>query len=174
MGKVVAFIKQLFSPYQSPVRIWQHKLWKGNYDTQPEKLISPYIRDSKYLYFFSWVFVGISLLGEFLVLSLDENNIFGRSGAILVAAGIVIELKMLRTKSSIQLIYNGNISPRGYLTSAHMLGPFTSEWTNEKVNDVPVSMWLMGQENTILKYERRVFWMVVIGTLIWAYGDLIV
>lgn len=173
MGKsLFSSIKRWLSPHQSPIAIWRHNIWKGKYNDAAEKEVAPYLRDAKILHWIGWSFCLISLFGDVFIVSI--STAFPRSGAVLVAFAALIELRVLGSRLAISSIRNGNISPQGFIMSAHLPGQFTPEWIDEKVSGVPVFMWLMGQENQAYKFERRATRMLLLGTVIWAYGDLLI
>jgi len=116
--------------------------------------------------------VFLSLLGELVFYSL--NTATQRSGAILVACGILMEFKVSHLRISIDTIKNGIISHQGWMHSTHLPGQFVQDWVNEKVNNVPINFWLWAREDDLLKIEARAFWTILFGTVIWAYGDLLV
>jgi hypothetical protein len=127
--------------------------------------MSPHLRDAKLI---SWFACALS----FMSMGLGAGA-FERSGAVLVVAGIFLEQKISKARIGAGLIQGGIISPHGFLGSAHLPGQFALEWSNEKVNGIPVFFWLMGQENLMLKLENRMNWLLIIGTVVWGYGSLI-
>jgi hypothetical protein len=158
--------------FQMRYKIWDKRPWKGRYITVAEKTVMPHINDGEAWFWFGWCVFLVSLLVELAFCSL--NTATQRAGAVLVACGILMEFKVSHLRVSIDTIKNGTISPKGWLHSAHLPGQFVQEWVSEKVNDVPVSIWLMARENNAYKIEARAFWAVIFGTVIWAYGDLFV
>lgn len=154
------------SPYVSPVVLWKYRLWEGKHTTVAERRVLPYLRDAKYIYVFAWVFCLLSVFWEIF-----WPSAFERAGAVMVTAGILLEQRLLQARTAIATIRNGHISPDGCGVSAHLPGTFVQEWNKVKVGKVPALFWLMGQENLIFRFERRVIWLLVTGTVIWAYGS---
>ena len=102
---------------------------------------------SWFLFLLAAVFVGFSLLTSFYT---DAWHWFQRSGALMVSIGAV-----LSTRRALRLILEGMISggsPVKFLTSGEI--PQSSE---------------MGELQTCVCG----FMFVAMGTLIWAYGDLL-
>ena len=161
-----------WSFFQIRHKIWNKRPWKGQYETVAEKTVMPYINDVNAWFWLGWFVFFVSLFGEVSYSALD--TFFSRSGAVLVACGVIIELKVSQLRIAMNQISNGIISPRGMIHSAHLPGQFVQEWNNEQVNNAPVSMWLMARTNDAYKFEARAFWAVIVGTVVWAYGDKII
>lgn len=152
--------------------VWDKRPWRRNYRTAAEQIVMPHINDSKFWLWFGWVFLFLSLAGEIYVEKFDTA--FQRAGAVLVACGILIEMKVHQLRVSISLIAKGQMSPQGFIHSAHLPGMFVQDWSKEKIHEEPVSLWLWARESDAIKFETNAFWAIVVGTVVWAYGDLLV
>jgi hypothetical protein len=146
-------------------QVWRYRIWQGDYQTLAERQISPHLRDAKLIFWLACTFSLISIGWG--------AGLFERSGAVLIVAGIFLEHKISRARTAAGLIRSGTVSPHGFLCSGHWPGQFLQEWDNESVNGAPVSFWLMGQENLMLKLEGRMNWLLISGTVVWGYGSLI-
>jgi hypothetical protein len=51
---------------------------------------------------------------------------------------------------------------------------FVQDWSKVKIHEEPVSLWLWDREYDAIKFETNAFWAIVVGTVVWAYGDLLV
>lgn len=151
-----------------------HGRAQRRYATAAERYISPHVASVALWSKVTWaVFLG-SAIAEFFFEYMDDINAMARAGGLLVGAALIFEIKITHVRTKINVIRNGNLSPRGDLSSAHTYGPFADEWLTEQVNNTPVPLWLMAKENQLSLFERRLFWMALIGTLVWAYGDIAV
>jgi len=167
-------MKKIFSKRLNRLSKWGRKKWEGKYKPGPERLLSPRFRDAKCWLWFGWVFCALSFVLEILFpCSLDE--VFARSGPVLITCGLLIELHMLRAGSAIDNLISGTVLLNGeWDLFGNNIDKSKSELHSKKINGIPATRWIRIRSMWKYKYDRSVFWLVLIGTPIWGYGDLIV
>lgn len=162
-------VRVWLSPNRSPFILWMHRVCRNSSHTFAEQFVATDLRCANYIFWFAWSFCLISMLWEIF-----WPSAFERSGAVLITAAILIEQKIFRARTALNLIKQGHASPSGYIASSHLPGPYLAEWAAIKVNGVPIAFWLMGQENLMFQFERRIVWLLIVGTVVWGYGTPII
>jgi len=165
LGKIIFHLK--WKILQFRYAVWDKRPWRGNYRTAAEQTVMPHINDSIFWFCLGWIVLFLSLAGEIFVEKFDTA--FQRAGAVLVACGILIEMKVHQLRVSISLIAKGQMSPQGFIHSAHLPGMFVQDWSKEKIHEKPVSLWLWEREYDAIKFETNAFWALLLGQL---YGPM--
>lgn len=153
--------------------VWDRRPWRGSYTTPAEQMIIPHIKDMKILFFLGWTFLVFSLVGE-IYAEKWFSEAFQRAGAVLSACGVLIGMKIQKINVVISLIKQGQMSVDGQIGSADLPGAFGPQWSNAQINAVPALAWLGARRNDVIKFGSRAAWAVILGTAVWAYGDLLV
>lgn len=151
--------------------------WRNLSTTHSELVVLPIIFECRVFFLIGYAVLLLSGFYEFYVWLLrDEpslDNAFQRAGAVLVMFSVIIEVMVNRVKTKIEWIRDGYIPAITKPGSGRSQADNLLEYGRAKIKGVSVREWLDSQLILMSSVEVHVLVMACVGTVIWAYGDVL-
>lgn len=121
-------------------------------------------------YLLAWL---VFSLGVVLSLLLDDWSWFARSGSAVVALGIVLTShQIFEHHNQLEKQRRARSEEKGTYDSEHpKVSHYQHDWANK--NSIRQLIRSRSHEEEIWRSEFSGFYMLVTGTLVWGFGDLV-